>query len=60
MRAFMCFIGGIAAVMISIFMAFAGASHVFSFGGFALYYGLVLVLLAGGVLVITVAWSYLP
>ena len=60
MRALFWFIGGIVAILVALLLVLVGASITFGTGVGLIYYGLVLILGAGGALTIAVAWSYLP
>ena len=57
--ALLTLLAGVAAIVIAISMMITGMNHVFSTGGGATYYGIIIGLGAGGALVISIAWGAL-
>lgn len=60
MRPLFWFIAGIVAILVSLLLVLVGSGFTFGTGAGVIYYGLALILGAGGALTIAVAWSYLP
>jgi len=60
MRALFWFVAGIVAILVALLLVIVGSGITFGAGVGVIYYGLVLILGAGGALTIAVAWSYLP